>query len=661
MPRANNLIGLTLGLVVAALALTIRSYDPPILATLRGAGFDTLQTIWPRSAEPAQPVRVVDIDEASLKSIGQWPWPRNEIAKLLTNLNKLGPSAITFDIIFAEPDRMSQSAAIDNDKLLAEAIALSPVVNAFASTAGENTSRPSSKAAFAQTGLSTIDAPLHLANITTNLAMLDARAKGLGSMNIDLAGDQGVARQVPLLWSDGKTLFPSLILESLRVAQQADTFIVNGSSSFENTIESIRVGDIEIPTSESGFLQINYRKDDPALYVSAGKILNQIDLESLRPLIEGHIVLIGTSAVGLLDTRTSALGESIPGVSVHAQAIEQILAGKVLSRPDWVEQSEFTITVLLGLLISLLATYLRPMATILTTTLAVSALAALSAVAFRNYGLLVDFTFPAAALLLTFIATTAYKLMVTDRQGRHLRRSFAHYVAPAILAEIERNPQNLKLGGEIRDVTVMFVDIKNFTPLSEKLPPQELVKIINGVLDACSQAILAEGGTIDKYIGDAVMAFWNAPVAKPDHQYHALKSALKIKQQIEKYNASEPAKSTLQAIGSWPIAVRIGLATGPACIGNMGSSERFNYTVLGDAVNTAARAENACKAIGFDCILAGEVEGRSRELALISAGSVAMKGKAHETAVHKVMGDEMMAASHEFTELMGRSQSASST
>lgn len=649
MRKSNSLIGLVVGLIVAASALAVRINDSGIVVTLRGAGFDTLQSIWPRSTSPAQPVRIIDIDEASLKSIGQWPWPRNELATLVTNLTKLGASAITFDIIFAEPDRMSQGMQIDNDKLLADSIAAGPVVNAFASTKGQQTTLPLSKASFAQTGNDAINATFHLAKIVTNIPMLDAAARGLGSMNIDLAGDQGIARQVPLLWSDGKTFYPSLILESLRVAQGVDSFVVNGSSDAENTIESVRVGDIEIPTSEAGLLQVNFSRNDPALYISAEKLLRQNNIEDLRPFIEGHIVLIGTSAVGLLDIRTSTLGESIPGVSVHAQALEQILSGEFLTRPDWVVGGEFASALLLGLLISILAHYLRPATTIATTALALSALAAMTAIAFRNFGLLVDFTFPAASLLLTFIATTAYKLLITDKQGRQLRRSFAHYVAPSVLAEIERNPQDLKLGGEIRDVTVMFVDIKNFTPLSEKLPPQELVKIINGVLDACSKAILSEGGTIDKYIGDAVMAFWNAPVATPDHQYHALLASLKIKQQLEIFNEQTAAKSTLQAIASWPIAVRIGTATGPACIGNMGSEQRFNYTVLGDAVNTAARAEVACKTIGHDCLFAGEVEGRSHTLALISAGSVPMKGKASDTPVHAIMGNADVANSEEFS------------
>jgi adenylate cyclase len=645
-------IGLVFGVFVTLICLFARIFDPPILTTLRGSGFDTLQTIWPRSGEPPQPVRIVDIDEASLKTIGQWPWPRNELANLVSKLTELGASAIVFDIVFAEPDRLSPSSLAkslnettniqslpDNDQLLASAIAGGPVVTAFASTAGIQTNLPVSKASFAQTGLSTLDAPIRLAKIVSDIAILDEGASGIGSMNIDLAGDQGVARQIPLLRTDGKTFYPSLVLEALRVAQHVDTFVINGSADTENTIDSIRVGEIEIPTSEDALLQVNYRPSDAKLYVPAASFLRQPDFEALRPLIENHIVLIGTSAVGLLDMRTSALGEAIPGVSVHAQALEQILAGAYLSRPSWIVAAEYILTILLGVLLSTQAMFWRPWSTVGSMAISLIALATITTMAFRYYGVLFDFTFPAVALLLTFISTIAYRLLITDREGRQMRRVFGHYVAPSILAEIERNPHSLKLGGEIREVTVMFVDIQNFTPLSEKLPPQELVKIVNGVLGACSDAILAEGGTIDKYIGDAVMAFWNAPLAIPKHQYQAARAALQIPHRLTLFNDEAEVKSALQAIGCWPISVRTGMASGLACVGNMGSLERFDYSVIGEAVNTAARAENVCKQVGHDTVIAGEITDDTAQLACLYLGDVAMKGKSLRTPIYAILAD----------------------
>jgi adenylate cyclase len=638
---------LLVGVLITSFALALRVADPQILTTLRGAGFDTLQSLWPRSNDNPQPVRVVAIDEASLKSLGQWPWPRTQMAKLIDELNAMGAAAIVFDIMFAESDRLSP----DNDAVLAAAILGRPVVNAFATSPGPLTQVPLPKAGFAQTGSSAIAAPPHLAMLTQNLPEIDAAAEGLGSININLAIDQGIARQIPLLWSDGKSFYPSLVLEALRVAQGADTYVVNAAANTENAIETIRVGDIEIPTSETGVFQVYYRNDDPSLYASAANVISGIEREKLLPLIKDHIVLIGTSAVGLLDMRTSALGESIPGVSVHAQALEQIMSGNFLSRPEWAVGSELLLVAILGLAISLCTALLRPTANIFGIAASITIIAAAVVYAFRNYGLLVDFTFPFLALTATFIATTAFKLIVADQEGRHMRRVFGHYVSPTVLAEIERNPSALKLGGEIRDVTVMFVDIQNFTPLSEKLGAQELVRIVNDVLDVCSNAILSEGGTIDKYIGDAVMAFWNAPLITPDHQYHAALAALKIRDAVSAFNDDVSVKAMLVAADVWPLTVRTGIASGPACVGNMGSLERFNYSVLGEAVNTAARAEVSCKDIGHDIVIAGALQGRTSTIATLPAGTVPMKGKSAKTPIFAVIGTEATRMSYQFTEL----------
>jgi adenylate cyclase len=641
-----------LGLIVIIGSMLLRAADPPILSTLRGAGFDTLQSFWPRKIDPALPVRIVDIDEASLAAFGQWPWPRDKLAKLVDQLGELGASAIVFDIIFAEPDRYSQNSAENNDVIFATAIKNRSVVNAFAtSSPGSATLVPQSKAGFAQTGNSALAAPPTMAKLTHNLPELDTAAAGLGSMNISLAIDQGIARQLPLIWSDGKNFYPSLVLEALRVVQGADTYVVNASSTATDAIESLRIGDIEIPTSEAGAFQVYYSHDDPNLYVSAASVINGTEREKLQPLIQGHIVLIGTSAVGLLDIRTSALGEEIPGVSVHAQALQQIMSGQFLSRPEWAVGLEFIYTAFFGLLIAFTSTLLSPIKNMSLITSVLAFLAAATAYAFRKQGILLDFTFPTLALILTYIATTAFKLLVTDQESRQMRGIFSHYVAPSVLAEIERNPTALKLGGEIRDVTVLFVDIQNFTPLGEKLEPQELVRVVNGVLSACTSAILSQGGTIDKYIGDAVMAFWNAPLSQEDHQFLAAIAALKIQQAIDSFNEDLSFNSVLKAAKVWPIKVRIGLASGPAVVGNMGSNERYNYSVLGEAVNIAARAEASCKHVGHNIVIAGALEGRAVQLATLAAGTITMKGKSHRIPVSVLIGDEAICASHQFQDL----------
>jgi adenylate cyclase len=655
--------------LVALLAL--RVVDPGVLAALRGSGFDQLQRLYPRVLEQPVPVRIVDIDEASLKALGQWPWSRLTLAKLVDELSALGAAAIAFDIVFPEPDRLSprrimQDPALrgsipatfdgnslpDSDTIFAAALSAKPVVTAFASTAGLTTLSPLViKSGFAQTGAPATEAPLKLGRITANLAIFDAAAAGVGGINLDLAGEQGVARQIPLLWTDGTRFAPSLSIETLRVVQGASTILVNAAADTENAIESIRIGDIEIPTAENGMFYIHYRPDPKDLYVSAIDVLTPEKRETLRPLIEGNIVYIGTSAVGLLDVRTTALGESVPGVSIHAQATEQMLSGRFLTRPEWVLALEYIAVLISGLAIATIGAVYRPWTAFTLAMFCAAAWVAATFSAFNGPGLFLDVTFPLISLILISLASAAYRLVITDRDGRTMRRMFGHYVAPSVLADIERNPQNLKLGGEVREVTVMFVDIANFTPLSEKLSPEELVQTINGLWNACSTSILKHEGTIDKFIGDAIMAFWNAPVVVANHQYHAAKAALGIRKAVDAYNASADVEALLKQRGIPPIAVRIGLASGPACVGNMGSSERFDYSVLGETVNTAARTESSCKAIGHDILVAGTLHAETRKLAFLAAGHTEMKGKSKPEPVHALIGDEVECQSVAFIEL----------
>ena len=658
--NASRLAALVLSLLVLAGVLALRAADPAILSALRGSGFDSLQRLWPRQMEAVQPVRIVDIDEASLQTLGQWPWPRTALAKLVDELTDLGAAAIAFDIVFPEPDRLSprlvmqgvpsvnQQDLADNDAIFAQAIRGRPVVLAFAAAGNGNPVALPKKAGFAQTGADASAAPPRLTGLTANIGMLNQAASGLGAINIDLARDQGVARKVPLLLSTGEGMLPALVPEALRIAQGADTFLLHASDETENAIESLVIGDIEVPLAEDGSFHVYYRANTASSYVSAERVLSGTDRDALRPLVEGHIVFIGTSAVGLHDVRTTALGEAVPGVSIHAQITEQILSGTFLTRPEWAAGGEFVYAGLSGLLLACLGVLVKPGRTVAAFLGLVGATLFAVVWAFRYQGLLLDATFPLLALTMAFLSATALRLLVADREGRRLRGAFKQYVAPAILAEIERNPTALKLGGEMRDVTVMFVDIENFTPLGEKLPPEDLVRVVNRLLDTCSKAILSERGTIDKYIGDAVMAFWNAPVTLPDHQWHAARAALAVRQAVSTLN-DEAVLAALLARHDCPrLAVRVGIASGMACVGNMGSEDRFDYSVLGETVNIASRAESSCKAVGHDIVIAGKISEATRGLALVSAGKVPMKGKSALQPIHAVLGGSDLHTSQGF-------------
>lgn len=632
--RLRQILGLALGPLFAIAMIVLRLTDPAPVSALRHSGFDMLQQLWPRVSAP-QPVRIADIDEASLRQLGQWPWPRDQLAQLVNNLKNLGAAAIVFDIVFPEKDRLSQLNA-DNDQTFADAVKQAPVVLAQSATRDEVPPSPKiPKYGFAQTGLDALGAPPPVLNIVSNVLPLDMAAKGLGLINIDFGGNAGVARDLALLRSDGKQFYPSLALEALRVAQGQETYVLNNSPTLANQINSVRVGALEIPTTDQGGMTIYYSRPDPALFISAAKLMAQ-NTGNLRSQIEGQIVLIGTSATGLLDTRVSSLGQAIPGVAVHANALQQILSGQFLRRPPWADPGEIIAVLGSAILFSLLSLRARPNALFGGLISVLILIAAITVWAFRSEALLLDATFPIAATILSFAATLGYKLLVTDAQGRSLRRAFSHYISPPLLAEIERHPNALKLGGETRDVTVLFADIKNFTPLSQRLDPQELVATVNGILSVATEAILSENGTLDKYIGDAVMAFWNAPLAVPDHQYHACLAALKIQIAVAKLNEDEQFAAPLRAKGLWPLGMRVGLASGPATVGNMGSATRFDYSVLGETVNVAARAESACKHVEADIVLAGPITEKTKSLAALDTGGLVLKGVERKVPCHAI-------------------------
>ena len=644
-----------LALAAAAALCWLRLADPAPIANLRASGFDFLQQLWPRQ-QTSSPVIIVDIDESSLARIGQWPWSRDKLAKMVENLNALGAKAIAFDVIFPEPDQQSpaiilrrpeladvaknvSSSLPDTDAMFAAAVAHAPVIAAAAQVLSTATDSASiKKAGFAIRGTVTSLAAPQLQGLISNLPALNAAAKGLGLINIDLATESGVARNVPLLWSDGKDFLPSLSLEVLRVAQNESTYVVSGSPKIENAIETVRVGKFEIPTNENGLFQLYYRPLRAEDSYSAAQLFDAKPDESLRSKIDGKLVLIGTSAAGLGDRRISSLGRTVPGVSVHAQAIEQILNNQFLTRGEWVTQLELLYVFAAALLFALCSIFLRPGTLVAAWVTSIAATLYGATFFFRHSGLLFDVTFPLLASTLLFLLLLATKLLVTERHGRSLRNAFSRYLAAPLLTQIEDNPSALKLGGEQRDITVMFVDIKNFTPMTEKLAPEVLVALVNQILSLCTSAIMEENGTLDKYIGDAVMAFWNAPLDIAQHQYHAASAALNIQNAITAFNLQPNTQRILNDTKLPPIGVRIGIATGLATVGNMGSSQRFDYSALGEPVNMAARAEQACKQVGADIVIAGELIGRTVALSILDAGKLSFRGLSHKVQCHAVFG-----------------------
>jgi adenylate cyclase len=660
MTRAQQ-AGLVLGLCLVAALTVLRGTDPQPLRLAREATFDLYQRWAPRPFE-SMPVRVVDIDEASLRKFGQWPWPRDRLAALLDRLSEMGASAIAFDILFAEPDRLSPRDVVrdvpgidpallqrlpDNDKIFARSIAGKPVVLGFG-LSNDGQYLPGVKAGIAFTGESPLAAPPHIKAATPLRPEFEAAASGIGHISLNPGSRSSVVRAVPLFLSDGEQLYPNLALEALRVAQGGSTYLLTAAPDAANVITSVKIGDFIVPTTAAGELWLHVSPDTRDRYISAGEVLTPGGATAdTKAAVEGGIVFVGTSAAGLQDIRTTALGENVPGVSLHAQAVEQILSGRFLARPDWANGLEILSIALMGGLLVVLTIFVSP-AIALVAGLLITAFALVASwLAFSFAGLLFDPLAPVAAGTVTHFAATSFRFLVTDRERREIRRAFGQYLSPALLYRIEHTRNALRLGGDDRELTVMFVDVRSFTEISERLPPTAVVGFLNTLLDALSRHVTANEGTLDKFIGDSIMAFWNAPLDVNDHCGKAVRAALEMRETLARLNANN-------AFGFGPeqkVGIGIGIHTGIACVGNMGAEARFNYSAVGDAVNVASRIEAACKSVSFDILLSEDSAKSLMGFALLDAGKLALRGKTGRTNVYAVVGDEKVAASAEFADL----------
>lgn len=670
--RRRLVTGLTAFLLAAcavALLATVRVADPFPVRAARQIAFDLLQRAAPRTPLDA-PVMIVEIDEASLARFGQWPWRRDLLAELTDRLHAAGAATVVYDLIFAEPDRLSPSrlaedprlrpvlppdalaALPDTDRLFAEAMARGFVVIGFGSVPGAG-ALPPVKAGFAYTGASPVPYLPRLEGATRLVPALAEAARGVGSVSLGPGISLGVVRRLPLLWTDGERLYPSLAAEALRVAQGAQTHIVFASPE-AGGVQSVRIGAFEAPTEPTGELYLHFAPVGSVPYVSAARVFDDAELRALVPAIQGRIVLVGTSAAGLFDLRHTPLGEAVPGVEVHAQAIAQIINGQYLRRHDWTRGLE-----LLALAVAVVTVGLATLRAGALVSLVLGAGIAAGIVAgawagFTRWGVLIDPSFALLSGIGVWSLATAFRYLVTDRQRRQIRDAFSHYVHPSVLREIERQHRRLRLGGEIRELTVLFTDVRDFTRLSEQLTPEELVAFLNTLLGRLAGEITREGGVVDKYIGDSVMAFWNAPIDQPDHARRACRAALAMRRAVEELNATRALALPEPLAAGAGVAIGVGLNTGPACVGNIGSTERLEYSAIGDAVNVAARAESASKAVGYDLVATRAVAEQAPDFAFVEAGALALKGKSAPVPLVLLVGDPAVKSSRAFVAFEAR-------
>lgn len=656
----RRLTGLPLGLprgtavVLLLVLLAVRQWDPLPVEVLRLRTFDIYQNIYPRERATA-PVTIVDIDEASLNAVGQWPWPRTKVAELIDRIYAAGADAVAFDMIFAEPDRLSPpalSSIIDRyDGALARKLADLPSNDALMARTMRDTGSVVLAQALARSDLAHDTGPVYQPSVATlgekphrhlisapgmirNVPVLADAAAGIGVITLSPSVD-AVVRKVPLFFGVRGTAYPSLALELMRAGGVASSYVIESDPS---GIQRVLLGERQIPVDERGQFWVWYGHSRPETFVPAHNVLaGTVAPSRLRE----RLVLVGTSATGLGDIRATPVDGAVPGVEVHAQIVESVLGDEILSRPAGAKLGEMILTAIVAVGIIVLTPRYGPVRTLVMGGVAAATIAGSSAYAFLGAQLLIDPSFPLLASLILFGWLAMGNYIQEERQKRFIRRAFGQYLAPSMVENLSQDPTALRLGGETRDLTVMFCDLRGFTRLSERYAnePQNLTRLLNRFLTPLSYAVLDYNGTIDKYIGDAVMAFWNAPLDDPDHAVNATSAALRITEAVDDLNQALTAEAQTHNADPVTLQVAIGLNTGPCVAGNLGSDVRFNYSAIGDTVNVAARLEGLTRMYGIDIIVGERTAiACSDNKLLLPLDRVRVKGKMQPERIHTVLG-----------------------
>ena len=554
---------------------------------------------------------IVDIDEKSLKSLGQWPWSRDKVAVLLQNLADYGIGIIGLDVVFAEPDNSSPKKVLnklgikhenapDYDEILAHTIANTPTIVGYVFAMQQDAIKPQgypkSNAVIIEKSKPKNSYLFKPYRPILNIEQIHEAAYSSGYFNT-VADDDGNVRTIPLIMEYESSLYPSLALEMARIIQGEKKLHILYD---EQGISTIKLGDIDIPTDYNGRLSINYRgAQNSYRYISAVDIyekkVNSAD-------IYGKIALLGTSAAGLLDLRSTPFDSVYPGVEVHANVLENILNKQFLSKPIWAVGVDVVSIVLVALLTFFIL--LTPSA--LGTFFLIFTLNVFVAWVHYFYmfsqGIIFNTMMPLIVINFTFLIGQVINYFLEIKQKEKIKSKFASKVSPAVMNDILSSDENI-LDGKEREITVFFSDVRNFTNISEAIgEPKKLIHLMNTYMNPMTEIIIKNGGTVDKFIGDAIMAYWNAPMDVQDHADRAVIASLEQLHALKKLNAqikSNPefinVTTMSQAQGLPIIDIGIGLNSGLAIVGEMGSSGRSDYTVIGDSINLGSRLESLCK------------------------------------------------------------------
>ena len=630
-------------LAFAILLLSVRVLDSDYVKTLRYKTWDYFQIESPR-ANLSDMIAIVDITEQDLKEYGQWPWPRHIMAMLHARIGDAGAVMINYNILFSEPDRMGsnqylnsfpmsddtrellQKNLVDTDKVFAIVIKESNNTILMMSVKNERDNILPSTTNIIQKGDAT---PWiwNYAGIVPPLATLSASAKGIG-VNVTAPEPDSVVRKVPILIRIESKLYPSMVLENIRIINQSRAIkIITKAHGIDEVLVAKNSG---IPVNHNAEMYIHYANPDDYIHLSAGDILKG---KVSKKDIEGKIIIVGLDAAGLSTLKDTPYG-LMTDQTISAQTFDTVLTGNHLIRLPQADTYEILFMGLLGLLMIILIPRVSVLFSVPLLVFVLGGISYDSFMAYANKGWLIDPSFAILYIFLIWSHSTYNNFATQSRLRQQIKKQFEHYLDPRMVKKLQKNPSLLKLGGEARVMTFMFSDIRGFTPISEKYKtdPEGLTKLINRFLTRMTNVIIANGGTIDKFMGDCIMAFWNAPLENEDHQMLAVMTASQMQTELARLNEE------LTEQGLPKINIGIGINTGPCLVGNMGSDQRFDYSVIGDAVNLASRLESSSKTLGKTLVISENTRcGIEHIFPFEFIDSITVKGKTEPIKVYTVI------------------------
>ncbi len=676
LKKALSVSPLKIAVFVILVALILFFIDAPFLRFMELKALD-LRMVSRGTIPAGGETIIVAIDEKSLSELGRWPWPRTTIAKLVDALKGYGAKAVGFDIVFAEPDANSSLKTVaelsrevkevgvrdtrifglleekqklaDTDAALARSIenAKNITLGYFFHISEKEVGHLSEEQIAAgesaiansrfqmvrsQKGASD-DALIHAYAAQPSLPILCEVAENSGYFN-SFPDSDGVIRWSPMVIKFRDNYYSSLALSMIVQYLEWPMLVLHQA---EYGVDNITLDKLKIPTNESGRMLINYLGPGKTFphYSVADILAGRLPAETFK----GKIVLVGATATGIYDMRVTPFSAVYPGVEIHANVIDNILHGNFLIHSGWTRFLDMCSIILVGLIMGVAVPRMKAVAGIALCLALIGAFVAANVTVFIRTNVWLNMVYPVLTMMTIYLGITIYRYVTEEREKKKVRGAFQYYLTASVVNEILKDPSKLKLGGDMKNLSVLFSDIRGFTSIAEKLSPEELVRLLNEYLTAMTDVVFKYDGLLDKYIGDAVMAVFGAPLHQPDHALRACRTAIEMKSELKRLREKWAAE------GRPDVNIGVGINTGDMVVGNMGSQMRFDYTVMGDSVNLASRLEGTNKEYGTTIIISEfTYETIKDELFCRELDAVRVKGKKLPVRIFELLGDRKDAA-----------------